>query len=457
MEQKLTANDVENIKELLSNLVKAELDDILYRANPYIEKIKEIEDQLKIDENFNIFTAIAEKYRHENLHSDLLKVILGNEKNNIGNSEIFSKFLEYIKIKDRENYFSDYDSIKFEREYPIAIPLKSKDEEDKKENNGFIDLLIHDDKACIIIENKINGAPDQPNQLGKYYMHMKIKEKKEVLKIVYLTREQNIDQSIFNKYNFSEYTSEYNNKESIINEINDLLITLPCVTMEHNKKNFTKFLETVKGELDNTTDKNTKEVFIEQYKSLVKSIGGQVLMNEPEKELIKEIMGDQNKIRAAQIFNTTWNRRAGIIAESLLENITDIYSGMRKEDDFYIKEIKETVYLYCASNNKEDNNNIEFGFCSKNSNMFTDETKDELIEILKNLYSKTTIKTEFKFDSKKADKDYIWDKKNENWVWLYHHVSDLGDLTYDDIKEELVKCLSKLEDEARKALKSQKK
>ena len=455
----LTANDVVNIKKLYSNLVKAELDGILNLAEPSIVKIKDIEDQLNIDENFNIFTAIAEKYRHENLHSDLLKVILGNEKNNIGNREIFYKFLKHIGIKEenRNKYFSDYDSIKFEREYPIAIPLKSKDEEDEYER-GLIDLLIYTDDACIIIENKVNGAPDQPNQLGKYYMHMKKNENKKVLKIVYLTKEQNINlSSILNKYNFTKYAPGYNDKNDIIQKINNLLITLPCVTMDNNGKSFTNFLNDItldKDELDNTTDKNTtdaKKVFIDQYKSLITSIGGQVLMSEPEKNFIESFMNDKDKIQSAEKFKKIWEHRAGIIGTLLVQDWEFIYnttdskmqpSLFNNEKDVCVKQINNELGIYYSYNYDIPNNNIniDFGFCSyPEGQQFEESLKNKLVETFKSSLSDSC------FDFGSIGKVY----KNQ---WVYAHVKDLHALTYDEIKEELKGCLETLEDGAKDVL-----
>lgn len=460
---KLTHNDVKNIKELYSNLVKAELDDILNLAEPYIREIKRIKQQLKVDENFNIFTAIAEKYRHENLHSDLLKVILGNEKNNIGNRDMFSKFLNYIGISDdykneKEAFISDYDSIKFQREYPIAIPLKGKEDEYE---SGRIDLLIDTNDACIIIENKINGAPDQPNQLGKYYMHMAKTENKKVLKIVYLTKEQNIDlSSIFGKYNFNKYAPGYNDKNDIIQKINNLLITLPCVTMEKDKESFTKFLEAItpaKNEHDNTTD--AKKVFIKQYKSLITSIGGQVLMSEPEKEFIRSFRDEKDKIWSAEKFKEIWEHRAGIISEFLIDDRESIYSEMEIAPDrtdicqkkITGKDITDEVYLYYASNNDEDNGyNIEFGFRPPvDGNLF----KKDLANKLEKIFEPLDTISHFEFDPKVG----LDPKKAQEIKWVYAHVCDLGNLTYEETKQQLHKCLIFLEKEARKALKSQKK
>ena len=444
---KLTANDVENITNVIFpswqkaclNFLEEEKD-ILARGKVFFEKVTEIKKkyQLNINENFNIFTAIAEKYRYENLHSDLLKVILGNEKNNIGNPEIFSKFLQYIGIseEDRNKYFSDYDSVKFEREYPIAIPLK--DEKDKCDS-GRIDLLIYTDDACIIIENKINGAPDQPNQLGKYYMQMKINEQKKVLKIVYLTINKSDGPS-----NFEDYTSPYTEHKS---EIGNLLKPLPCVIEQTGKsaRTFTKFLGDIIVDKSIEHD-NTKKVFIEQYKLLIESIGGQVLMSEPEEDLISYIMESQKKIHTAnnfaENFKGIWERRAGIIGKVLVRDWRDIDNimtpkSLNGEKDVCAKSINNKVGVYYTYNDYKSNNNIEFGFCSLEGQVFEEPLEEELKKILKSLESS------FTFTEKGED----WDKK-----WVYAHVHDLGDFTYNEIKTGLKNCLKILEKEATEIL-----
>lgn len=112
------------------------------------EKKLRVELGISFDNNFNIFTSIAEYYWYENLHSDILKNILDPFTPVIGNPEFLKCFLELIEIDPKTfNYQSA--SVKREAEK--------------------IDLLIYDEKSAIIIENKINFACDQPNQLPRYY------------------------------------------------------------------------------------------------------------------------------------------------------------------------------------------------------------------------------------------------------------------------------------------------
>jgi len=444
-------NDVQNIEGLFSYTETCVKDYIIDIATAHLEKVNRRKDEFNIHEHFNIFTAIAEKYRHENLHSDLLKVILGNEKNNIGNREIFYKFLKHIGIEEegRNKYFSDYDSIKFEREYPIAIHLKSKDKEDEYER-GLIDLLIYTDDACIIIENKVNGAPDQPNQLGKYYIQMKKIENKRVLKIIYLTIKEKARPDNFRTYNFNDYDlQDGSTNESIKKEIGKLLINLPCVkeyNKETNVKTFTEFLE----EIENLFSGGDEKTFITHYKSLIKSIGGKVLMIDLEKELIKNIMKNMTNIQAVKMLIDTWNDRTSIIGKLLVDekDIVDHEMEIAPDDSTICqKKIYENVNIYYTYNERETNKNIEFGF-RPISNTFTQEEADTLLGAFNSLAENIFI---FK------PKGKIERNKKDDIIWVYAHVYDLKDSTHPQIRNELINCLNTLKNEATKSLKAQKK
>ena len=445
----LIANNVQNIEELFSYTETRVKDYIIDIATDHLEKVNQRKDEFNINihEHFNIFTAIAEKYRHEKLHSDLLKVILGNEKNNIDNLNVFYKFLDYIGIDDKEKYFSDYNSIKFQREYPIKIPLKGNGKGKKdKYKRGRIDLLIHTDDACIIIENKVNGAPDQPNQLGKYYIQM-LQDNKKFIKIVYLTIKEKAHPDNFAKYNFNDYNlPNGSTTESIKEDIKDVLINLPCVKeKEQNVKTFTEFLEEIE-KLFPVGDENT---FIKHYKSLIESIGGKVLMIDLEKELIKNIMKNSTNIQAVKMLIDTWNDRTSIIGKLLVDEKDIVDPEMKKApDDSTIcqKKIYENVNIYYTYNERETNKNIEFGF-RPISNTFTQEEADTLLGAFNSLAENIFI---FK------PKGKIERNKKDDIIWVYAHVYDLKDSTHPQIRKELINCLNTLKNEATKSLKAQK-
>lgn len=439
----LTTNDVVNIKKLYSCMETCWENHILDLAVKHYKDIKELEEtyEIDIDEHFNIFTAIAEKYRYENLHSDLLKVIFGNEKNNIRNQNIFYNFLEYIGISktEQKKYFPNYENIKFYREYPKG----KKDAKDIKKY-GFIDLLIYTEEACIIIENKINGAPDQPNQLGKYYARTK-NEGKKFIKIVYLT----IDDKQTEPSNFNAYEQEF---KAYVPIIKKNLIHLPCVTEKNpNNKSFTEFLGRIIENKNIILDEK-KKVFIEQYESLLKSIGGQVFMSKPETELIKCIMEDPVKIQAAKKFKEIWEHRIEIIGKCLVNDDMDKIDPQmeiapdRTENDVCQKKIKDInydVYLYYARNES----NIEFGFRPpENTSWSNNDYKltNKLKEAFKALYPNPI------FDFKPEYGDFYPDENNIKWV--YTQVFYLDNFKYEEICKGLQTCLQTLETKAHELL-----
>ncbi len=116
----------------------------------------------KFDYGFNIFDIVSNLYYRENFHSDIIAAFLNpKEKHNEGNLflNIFIEFLNQIEPKLAINYL-DFQNSEVIKEFFI------KNEEDK----GRIDILIkcEPSKKIILIENKINNAPDQNNQLPKY-------------------------------------------------------------------------------------------------------------------------------------------------------------------------------------------------------------------------------------------------------------------------------------------------
>lgn len=125
---------------------------------------KKYEDIAKITgENFNIFSVIRmetdERYTHSAIIGELL-----NPKGSHGQGSVFLKlfFKEIAVLNEIENF--DYDSADLQLEQHIGTINK------EYTKGGYIDLLIKDNKNCILIENKIY-ASDQKNQLVRYKNH----------------------------------------------------------------------------------------------------------------------------------------------------------------------------------------------------------------------------------------------------------------------------------------------
>jgi hypothetical protein len=95
-----------------------------------MQKLKEYD--LELESSFNIFTSISDKYKWENLHSDIIRQILDPSAKGIGNPENIRLFIELLKNKKPDLKLEPSRKIKVERE--------------KTREKRRIDILISDEK-----------------------------------------------------------------------------------------------------------------------------------------------------------------------------------------------------------------------------------------------------------------------------------------------------------------------
>ena len=231
------------------------------------ENIKRYEDILEKQGdrlNFNIFDIITDKWKRENLHSEILKFLLENYE------EFFDNFLDSIEIKNKEEYSN----------------AEITNEEAK------IDILIKSENKAIIVENKINWAPDQPEQLAKYYEKIKNghngEQGREVEKIIYIVPSENKkpDAQTFGK------------DEKIKKEIKDRFVPIISFDgsendlvscLEKSRDKLKENLEKTKNNLDSENFNFNKLFFINHYIEILKRTGvGD--MSEVELKFFKEVM-----------------------------------------------------------------------------------------------------------------------------------------------------------------------
>ena len=225
------------------------------------ENIKRYEDILEKQGaklNFNIFDIITDKWKRENLHSEILKFLLENYE------DFFNNFLDLIKIKNKKEY---------------STPEITNEE-------AKIDILIKSENKAIIVENKINWAPDQNEQLARYYKKVKYEYKKEVEKIIYIVPSEN--------KNPNEQT--FGKDEKIKKEINDRFIKITgfdgsendlVSCLEKSRDKLKANLEKTKNNLD--SENFNKLFFINHYIEILKrTVAGD--MSEVELNFFKEVM-----------------------------------------------------------------------------------------------------------------------------------------------------------------------
>ena len=119
-------------------------------------------------DRFNFFETISDKWYRENFHSDVLYTILNPDTKEIGRKYFMQEFVKFLNIEDRFDCNKDCEVIK---EQPTGL-IAWEENGQKIEKPGYIDLLIKNESQAIIIENKINYAPDMENQLVRYMKYI---------------------------------------------------------------------------------------------------------------------------------------------------------------------------------------------------------------------------------------------------------------------------------------------
>lgn len=183
-------------------MTKSELESFFENLKEPVQRYKENFDK-RIATGFNVFYLISDYYYRETFHGNLIAALLApDEKHNEGNLYI-NLFIDMIN-EQKQLVDSQY--------YQTPIVIKEFSTNDG-ELSGRIDIIIEGDKHCIVIENKLNNAPDTYQQLPKYYRDLK-KKGVTVDAFVYLplSPQKSPDSSSWN----DEESREYINKHLVI-------------------------------------------------------------------------------------------------------------------------------------------------------------------------------------------------------------------------------------------------
>lgn len=133
------------------------------------KRLKNIQDEIQ-QNSYNLFTISSYNSYLENFHSDVIAILLNPDERHKQQNIFLNLFLDYLIYQGVELKKDDYILCDITRE------------------QGRIDIWIKDNtsKKSIIIENKINNAGDQENQLENYFKYAK-NAGFEIDSIVYLT------------------------------------------------------------------------------------------------------------------------------------------------------------------------------------------------------------------------------------------------------------------------------
>ena len=303
-----------NKVELATILVETEKikKDFLMNINNLLELISAVysykketvikEYDLTLTDKFNIFETISDLYKREKFHSDILYTILNPHTPEIGKVASLTFISKFIEMLDLDYKFIIDNTIEISKEEYNSVW------DGYEEKKGYIDLLItNKHNQAIIIENKLNYAPDQPNQIVRYMKYVQEqkfeKNNKVDMTVVYLTlipgKLPDID----------SYHSSFEDYTKLIIEAKNgidgkVLKYRSAIDSNKNKESLIKFLKNCLLYLESKdlteSEVMLTKVYLEQYKILLGHLGGNEAMLEYQKELLKNIYSSEKNYKAAK-------------------------------------------------------------------------------------------------------------------------------------------------------------
>jgi hypothetical protein len=236
----------------------------------------------------NIFRLVSDTYYRENLHSDVIKILLESETHS-DSIRLFIQLLNTLEPKLALDA-SRYADAKLERE------------------RGHIDILVHSpkNKCCIVIENKIHDAIDQKGQLSRYFTFCKNHDYKPEA-IVYLSKDGRKEPS----------ERAFSNTDKA--EAQKLFVKVAAFADTRP--------DLVKGwlyHLQNSEKDNKSELsyLITQYIDVLTEMGEHMMNIDTEKQFMDWLREDPKNLLDAGRLAELYNRRTHLV----LERIGDKYN-----------------------------------------------------------------------------------------------------------------------------------
>ena len=221
---------------------------------------------------FNAFALMSDLYKRENFHSDILREILDPHGTHQEGSKFLRLFIEALTDAANEEQRNILKKISWDDDIRVT----------REEDRTDIAIYSNTGSWCIIVENKINGAPDMARQLPRYFDYwQRVREKKNIKAVVYMTAVDNVTFPTSIGWSISERT-----------EIKKLLLLFPgfsdknnCIwawlrkcELEtqyfNNKAVFAQYAAVVKQQAGKVMDKEEIDCFLEQTQNYKVNITG---------------------------------------------------------------------------------------------------------------------------------------------------------------------------------------
>ncbi len=150
-----------------------EIEELIKKGKDFVEEKKRT-NTLKNESGYNLFNLSSYNNHKENFHTDVIASLLHYGGLHKEGNIFLQSFIDFLNTK----YPFNIDKEKYQKAEVIR---------EWSNINSRIDIIIKGDGVCIIIENKMNNAPDMDNQLERYYNIAKEEMALKVNAIIYLT------------------------------------------------------------------------------------------------------------------------------------------------------------------------------------------------------------------------------------------------------------------------------
>jgi hypothetical protein len=210
----------------------------------------------------------------------------------------------------------------FSNEVAVKVEQPTKDENDAK---GSIDIFISDKvtdgkKYGIIIENKINNAPDTTNQLVKYIKYAE-ENHIEIGAVVYLPRTDDKQPPTDDSYD-KIYTDQ-------IKHLKDRCIVLPAISQDKDKKNL---VDDFLAKCVSFAKDIQAQVYINDYMRLVKKIGGDIMSAGCDKDILAKLLSDEGRPVIEKVLEV-WKDRISILKKEICSKLVHEHKEFFQEAD----------------------------------------------------------------------------------------------------------------------------
>ena len=342
----------------------------------------------EINKRFNFFTLVSDYYYRETFHSDVLAAILNPRTPEIGlvNRRVFLPlFFDMVGIKGLDE--NDYDCIKVTTEASAGTD----------EKKGRIDIEISlEKKFCIVLENKMNWAEEQKDQMARYISEREGRYPVVIGICLYPYPNLIAEPSILG------WSKKYDGIVKRISNSDDKSIQLfmwaasksHSFPQKEGKKwyntSLCDILETAlnrinKGVLkaDFRANECTAYVFYSQYRRLIQVIGGEMENLIEKKELVDYLVSHSEVRKQIETVADCWNARRWIFNPYFYErfvNQKEYQSIVSELQPIKIKGYKYLLLDYFGqyslvywANTNPLGNNLDFYFFRKDEKPLNEE------------------------------------------------------------------------------------